>query len=89
MRKITDSLEVYREIIRDENCLKIIYYLYKFNPDVPDKEINERLGIQPEVVSACIEKLLEAEIIYKRKPDAASYTLTPMGRSAFRNLIEG
>ncbi|MBI4065548.1 MarR family transcriptional regulator [Candidatus Gottesmanbacteria bacterium] len=88
MKKITDSLGIYKEILQDQNCLRIIYYLYKYNPDVPVKEISEQLDMSPDIVSSCIDKLLAAEIIYKRSPEATSYTLTPMGRSAFRNLIE-
>lgn len=78
-------LRDYMEILQDTNCLKIVYYLYKFNPDVPLVALRTNLGIDEHVIDSCIERLLSANIVMKEK--GGGYSLTVFGRSAFHKLI--
>jgi len=85
---MADSFEgtkEYANILRDTDCLRILYYLYKFNPNIPVGELSERLGIDKARTVCGIEKLTKARLVLKE--DGGGYSLTPFGRSAFRNLL--
>ena len=84
---IIDKLKQYLEILKDDNCLKIIYYLYNFNPDIPIKEIEQELEIPENTIKDCIQRLVENGIIFKN-PETNALTLTPSGRNAFKELID-
>ncbi len=81
------ELRQYTEIIKDENALKIVYYLYKYNPNVPIDEINKELGMDVSTIESCMKKLEHNGIIFKN-PETNAYSMTPFGRNAFKELIE-
>lgn len=80
-----NRLAEYAEIIKNENCLKILFYLYKYNPNIPPEKLSHELGISTETVTVCIDKLIGARVIFKSLDNA--YTMTPFGRSAFKEFL--
>jgi len=81
-----ERLHNYIQLLRDTNCLKVIYYLYRFNPDVPIKDLSKNLSILEDDVIKCLYKLAEANVIIKSN-DNAGYSLTTFGRTAFKDLL--
>ena len=63
--EVLNKLKEYAEILKDETALKIVYYLYKYNPDVLIKEINAELQISEDDIKIRIEKLLKNGIIFR------------------------
>ncbi len=84
--EILSRLMKYNDIINDSNCLKILYYLSKYNPDIPVVELKENLGIENAVIEECLSKMVRTDIIFKT--EQGHYTMTPFGRNAFKKLIE-
>jgi len=81
-----NQLRRYAELLSDVNCLKVIYYLYKFNPNIPIEDLSTNLDLSKETIIRCLDRLLSANIVLKT--DVGRYSLTVFGRTAFKKLIQ-
>jgi len=82
---MANNIGEYVQILKDVNCLKILYYLEKFNPNVPVEELSQNLCIDEDSIKVCISKLIEARLVLNE--ETGGYSLTPFCRSAFRELL--
>jgi len=81
-----------RELINNDNNMelgkKIIYYFTKYNNEPVDvKEIAEKLDVPPDVVEKKIEKLYEADLVYRTA--ARYYTFNDICLMRFIRFVYG
>ncbi len=85
MEESVFRLRKYVELLNDRDCLKIIYYLYRFNPHIPIKELSQNLDILEVQVISCLDKLINSDIVVKTNEQG--YSLTMFGRQEFKKLL--
>jgi len=81
-----------KELINNDNNMelgkKIIYYFTKYNNKPVDvKEIADKLGVPPDVVEKKIEKLYEADLVYRTA--ARYYTFNDICLMRFIRFVYG
>lgn len=75
----------WKQAFSNINNMRVLLYLYRYNPGISFKELETNLGIDESNLKHSIEELIKAKAI---KTDKKGYTLTLEARLAISRLME-
>jgi len=79
-----NEIKNWESVFADVNCLRVLMYLAKYNPNRPFEEIQKRLEMSKSELNLAIRKLTDAQLV---NIDSETFTLKRPTMIALDNFI--